>query len=73
MNSDRDASEAKLWARRGGNRWTAAGDDWGEGELPEDVPDNQENGRRGLPGQSREGRAALIRQAHQGGFLGDGR
>lgn len=37
--------------------------------LPEDIPDNRENGRRGLPGQFTKDENAVIRQGNQAGWL----
>jgi len=39
------------------------------GGLPEDIPDNQENGWRALSGRFREGENAVIRPANQAGLL----
>jgi hypothetical protein len=43
--------------------------DVGGGGLSEDIPDNRENGRRGLPDQFVEDENAVIRQANHVGSL----
>jgi len=43
--------------------------DVGGGGLSEDIPDNRENGRRGLPGQFSDDENAVMRRANHAGLL----